>query len=239
MKIDPNFLLNAECVVIYNFFKDIIKSKLGVVEIQNLRINKIKGGDVLFIKPQDPQGEYHYFTACVNEKKTQVSVYQSWGRTVKLYKKEFPFSKFIEYLELLETVDFNKNTNTDDNSDFIKNFEKLFTIEKELYGITKVIEDNIKLYIQQDELNKVDEVDEDDEDEADEEELEENEKDQEVATYLNIPLSYYQNLKSVYLKIEKQPLDIIAYRIRMKGVKTRRYTKSKRKTRNIKLKRKN
>ena len=223
MDIYPNFLLNEECIDIYNLFESIIKStdvKHKKKYSTFINIHEIRSNDVLFIKPPDPHGEYHYFIACINSDKTQVSVYQSWGSTLRLFKKNFTFEEFIQYLKNLETVKFNKNNNN--NEIFKRDFTILFEIERELYGIQQVLVKTQELALEQEEQN------EKDENPVYDSEVEEDRQDMEVAQFLGIAFTYYQDLKRSYLSIEKKPIRIKAYRIRSYNVTKRRTYRTKR-----------
>jgi len=214
---DPEFLKNAECLYAHNLFEYILKNST-MYDSENIKLNQILPNDILLITCPSIFADYHLFTAVINEDRTQVHIYQSYGTYKRLFKLTLPFETFIELMKELSTFK---------TRDFLEDYQMMIGIETKLYGI------NTDEYIQR--ISEEYEAGEDDSDEDDSDE-DDSDEDEDVkedkarvianAKILNITPNLYANLERLY-NINSNEITITAYRLKPRGGKR---TNKKRKT---------
>ena len=218
---DPDFLKFVECELSNKLFKEILirSEKYNINE--NIKIHEIQPNDILLIQCPSIFAPYHFINAVVNEEKTSVSIFQSFGSSMRLHKIEMDYNKFQNYLI---SLDMYKNK----GRTFIDDYKMMIPIEGDLYGI------NIPDYIAKNEAQYTEEVEEEDNDDEKDEEAEE-EKNRIIQNSQQIGLSprYYEELEYTHA-INKNRLTITAYR-----VKPPNGGKRKRKSKTVKLRKRN
>ena len=210
---DQEFLKNAECLYTHNLFEYILKNST-MYDSKNIKLNQILPNDILLITSPSIFADYHLFTAVINEDKTQVHIYQSYGTYKRLFKLTFPFETFIELMKELSTFK---------TRDFLEDYKMMIGIETKLYGI------NTDEYIQrisEDDEEAEDNEEEDEDDDDDEDAKKDKERMIANAEILNITPKLYENLERLY-NINSNEITITAYRLKSKGGKR---TNKKRKT---------
>ena len=220
---DPNFLKFVECELSNKLFKEMLtrSNKYNIKE--NIKIQEIQPNDILLIQCPSIFAPYHFINAVINEEKTSVSIFQSFGSSMRLHKIEMDYNKFQNYLLSLNMYKNKGRT-------FIDDYKMMIPIEDDLYGI------NIPDYIAENEaqfIKKVKEDDEDDEDEEDEEDEEEKIRFIENSQQIGLSPRYYEELEYIH-SINMYRLNITAYR-----VKPPNGGKRKRKSKTVKLRKRN
>jgi hypothetical protein len=203
---DPEFLKKVECLYAHNLFEYILKNNT-MYDSKNIELNQILPNDILLITCPSIFADYHLFTAVINEDRTQVHIYQSYGTYKRLFKLTLPFETFIELMKELSTFK---------TRDFLEDYQMMIGIETKLYGI------NTDEYIQRISVDYEDNEDEDDDEDEDEDEA------RVIANskILNITPNLYANLERLY-NINSNEITITAYRLKPRGGKR---TNKKRKT---------
>lgn len=200
---DLEFLKNAECLYTHNLFKYILEN-IAMYDSKNIKLNQILPNDILLITCPSIFADYHLLTVVINEDRTQVHIYQSYGTYKRLFKLTLPFETFIELMKELSTFK---------TRDFLEDYQMMIGIETKLYGI------NTDEYIQR--ISIEDEDKDEDEDDSDEDEdVDEKEDKARVianAKILNIKPKLYQELERQY-RSEKE-ITITAYRLKPRGGK--------------------
>ena len=206
---DPEFLKKVECLYAHNLFEYILKNST-MYDSKNIELNQILPNDILLITCPSIFADYHLFTAVINEDRTQVHIYQSYGTYKRLFKLTLPFETFIELMKELSTFK---------TRDFLEDYQMMIGIETKLYGI------NTDEYIQRISVDYEDDED-DDEDEDDEDIKKDRARVIANAEILNITPNLYENLERLY-NINPNEITITSYRLKPRGGKR---TNKKRKT---------
>ena len=218
---NPDFLKYVECELSNKLFKEILirSEKYNINE--NITIQQIQPNDILLIKCPSIFAPYHFINAVVNEEKTSVSIFQSFGSSMRLHKIEMDYNTFHNYLL---SLDMYKN----EGRTFIDDYNMMIPIESNLYGI------NVPDYIAKNEAQYTEEVEEEDiDDEEDEEAKEEKIRIIQKSQEIGLSPRYYENLEYTHT-INKNRLTITAYR-----VKPPNGGKRKRKSKTVKLRKRN
>ena len=212
IELDPEFLKKVECLYAHNLFEYILENRT-MYDSKNIKLNQILPNDILLITCPSIFADYHLFTAVINEDKTQVHIYQSYGTYKRLFKLTFPFETFIELMKELSTFK---------TRDFLEDYQMMMGIETKLYGI------NTDEYIQRISVDYEDDEDEDEDEDEDDDEDAKKDKARVIANaeILNITPKLYENLERLY-NINSNEITITAYRLKSKGGKR---TNKKRKT---------
>ena len=197
MKKDPNFLLNTECILIHNLFENIL-NKIDKYNIENINIENISKNDILLIKCNSCFASYHFLLAVINKNKKKVNIYQSFGSSVKLFKKTISYIDFIRYLKTLHKIQEKKPKN------FVDYYTEMLPVEENLYGI------DVNSYIEI--LNKKYSNSEDYEEDEDDEDLK---NDKLKAESIKLPFIVYENLENEFNIAHNFPLEITAYRLKI------------------------
>lgn len=99
---NEQYLQNAECLSIYNFY-NYICSQLHMTKSQSDDVNsltKIEKDFVVTLKIPAVPGNYHFITAIVSPKNKSVDIYQSYGGSRKLYVlSNLPLNYFLKLLQ--------------------------------------------------------------------------------------------------------------------------------------------
>ena len=95
-----NKVNSAECVIIYEFYKNLFKKK-GVAELKEQTTDDIRKNDILTINVPDLLS-YHYIVAVINNDQTKVAIYQSIGESTRLFRIEIDYDTFIHLLKKCE-----------------------------------------------------------------------------------------------------------------------------------------
>jgi hypothetical protein len=211
---DPNFLKYVECELSNKLFKEILTRSNKYDINHHITIQNIQPNYILLIQCPSIFAPYHFITAVINEERTSVSIFQSFGSSMRLHKIEMDYNKFETYLLSL-------NTYKNEGREFIDDYNMLIPIESNLYGINvpDYIATNEAQYTKED--NMYDELDED--------------ENIIIQNSQKIGLSprYYEELEYIH-SINKYRLNITAYRVKPpNGGKRKRKT---RKTVNLRKK---
>ena len=218
---DPNFLKFVECELSNKLFKEILTRSKKYNIKENIKIEEIQPNDILLIKCPSIFAPYHFINAVINEEKTSVSIFQSFGSSMRLHKIEMDYNTFQNYLL---SLDMYKN----EGRTFIDDYNMMIPIESNLYGI------NVPDYIAKNEAQYTEEVEEEDiDDEEDEEAKEEKIRIIQKSQEIGLSPRYYENLEYTHT-INKNRLTITAYR-----VKPPNGGKRKRKSKTVKLRKRN
>ena len=213
---DPNFLKFVECELSNKLFKEMLTRSEKYNINENIKIQEIQPNDILLIQCPSIFAPYHFINAVVNKEKTTVSIFQSFGSSMRLHKIEMDYNKFQNYLLSLNMYKNKGRT-------FIDDYKMMIPIENDLYGI------NIPNYIAENEAQFTKkEEDEDDIDDDEEEKIRIIQKSQEIG----LSPRYYENLEYTHT-INMYRLNITAYR-----VKPPNGGKRKRKSKTVKLRKK-
>ena len=218
---NPDFLKYVECELSNKLFEEILirSEKYNINE--NIKIHEIQPNDILLIQCPSIFAPYHFINAVVNEEKTSVSIFQSFGSSMRLHKIEMDYNTFHNYLL---SLDMYKN----EGRTFIDDYNMMIPIESNLYGI------NVPDYIAKNEAQYTEEVEEEDiDDEEDEEAKEEKIRIIQKSQEIGLSPRYYENLEYTHT-INKNRLTITAYR-----VKPPNGGKRKRKSKTVKLRKRN
>ena len=218
---NPDFLKYVECELSNKLFKEMLTLSKKYNIKENIKIHEIQPNDILLIQCPSIFAPYHFINAVINEEKTSVSIFQSFGSSMRLHKIEMNYNTFQNYLLSLNMYKNKGRT-------FIDDYKMMIPIEGDLYGI------NVPDYIAINEaqFNKKEEDEEDDIDDIDDDE---EEKIRIMVNSQQIGLSprYYENLEYTHT-INKNRLTITAYR-----VKPPNGGKRKRKSKTVKLRKRN
>lgn len=203
---DPNFLKYVECELSNKLFKEILTRSNKYDINHHITIQNIQPNDILLIQCPSIFAPYHFITAVINEEKTSVSIFQSFGSSMRLHKIEMDYNKFETYLLGL-------NTYKNKGREFIDDYNMLIPIESNLYGINvpDYIATNEAQYTKED--NMYDELDED--------------ENIIIQNSQKIGLSprYYEELDYIH-SINEYRLNITAYRVKPpNGGKRKRKTR--------------
>ena len=214
---DPDFLKYVECELSNKLFKEIL-TRSEKYNIKEIKIEEIQPNDILLIECPSIFAPYHFINAVINEEKTSVSIFQSFGSSMRLHKIEMNYNTFQNYLLSLNM--YRKEGRT-----FIDDYNMMLPIESNLYGI------NVPHYIAINEaqFNKKEEDEEDDIDDDEEEKIRIMVNSQQIG----LSPRYYENLEYTH-SINKNRLTITAYR-----VKPPNGGKRKRKSKTVKLRKRN
>lgn len=215
---DPDFLKYVECELSNKLFKEILTRSEKYNIKEDIKIEEIQPNDILLIKCPSIFAPYHFINAVINEEKTSVSIFQSFGSSMRLHKIEMNYNTFQNYLLSLNM--YRKEGRT-----FIDDYNMMLPIESNLYGI------NVPDYIAINEaqFNKKEEDEEDDIDDDEEEKIRIMVNSQQIG----LSPRYYENLEYTH-SINKNRLTITAYR-----VKPPNGGKRKRKSKTVKLRKRN
>ena len=222
---DPNFLKFVECELSNKLFKEMLTRSEKYNINENIKIQEIQPNDILLIQCPSIFAPYHFINAVVNKEKTTVSIFQSFGSSMRLHKIEMDYNKFQNYLLSLNMYKNKGRT-------FIDDYKMMIPIENDLYGI------NIPNYIAENEAQFTKkEEDEDDIDDDEEEKIRIIQKSQEIG----LSPRYYENLEYTHSR-NMYRLTITAYRVKppnggkrkRKTVKLRKRNTKKRKSRRYK-----
>ena len=223
---DPDFLKYVECELSNKLFKEILTRSKKYNIKENIEIEEIQPNDILLINCPSIFAPYHFINAVINEDKTSVSIFQSFGSSMRLHKIEMNYNTFQNYLLSLNMYKNKGRT-------FIDDYKMMIPIEDDLYGI------NIPNYIAENEAQFTKKVEEEDIDDEEDEEAEE-EKNRMIQNSQQIGLSprYYEELEYIH-SINMYRLTITAYRVKPpNGGKRKRKSKtSKLRKRNTRKKR--
>ncbi len=223
---DPDFLKFVECELSNKLFKEMLTRSKKYNIKENIKIHEIQPNDILLIQCPSIFAPYHFINAVINEEKTSVSIFQSFGSSMRLHKIEMNYNTFQNYLLSL-------NMYKNKGRKFIDDYKMMIPIEDDLYGI------NIPDYIAENEAQFTKKVEEEDIDDEEDEEAEE-EKNRMIQNSQQIGLSprYYEELEYIH-SINMYRLTITAYRVKPpNGGKRKRKTKtSKLRKRNTRKKR--
>ena len=156
---DPDFLKYVECELSNKLFKEIL-TRSEKYNIKEIKIEEIQPNDILLIECPSIFAPYHFINAVINEEKTSVSIFKSFGSSMRLHKIEMNYNTFQNYLLSLNM--YRKEGRT-----FIDDYNMMLPIESNLYGI------NVPDYIAKNEAqyNKKEEDEEDDIDDDEEEKI--------------------------------------------------------------------
>ena len=214
---DPDFLKYVECELSNKLFKEIL-TRSEKYNIKEIKIEEIQPNDILLIECPSIFAPYHFINAVINEEKTSVSIFQSFGSSMRLHKIEMNYNTFQNYLLSLNM--YRKEGRT-----FIDDYNMMLPIESNLYGI------NVPDYIAKNEAqyNKKEEDEEDDIDDDEEEKIRIMVNSQQIG----LSPRYYEELEYTHSK-NKNRLTITAYR-----VKPPNGGKRKRKSKTVKLRKRN
>ena len=112
MAVDEKFLKDMECIYSRDLFKRIL-DETEKYDVSNIQLNQIEPNDILLIKCPSIFAPYHFIIAVVNQAANNIAIYQSFGSSRKLFKKNLPFVTFIELMGRLSTfkntINFNHN----------------------------------------------------------------------------------------------------------------------------------
>ena len=218
---DPNFLKFVECELSNKLFKEMLTLSKKYNIKENIKIHEIQPNDILLIQCPSIFAPYHFINAVINEEKTSVSIFQSFGSSMRLHKIEMNYNTFQNYLLSLNMYKNKGRT-------FIDDYKMMIPIEDDLYGI------NIPNYIAENEAQFTKKVEEEDiDDEEDEEAKEEKIRIIQKSQEIGLSPRYYENLEYTHT-INKNRLTITAYR-----VKPPNGGKRKRKSKTVKLRKRN
>ena len=215
---DPDFLKYVECELSNKLFKEILTRSEKYHIKEDIKIEEIQPNDILLIECPSIFAPYHFINAVINEEKTSVSIFQSFGSSMRLHKIEMNYNTFQNYLLSLNM--YRKEGRT-----FIDDYNMMLPIEGDLYGI------NVPHYIAINEaqFNKKEEDEEDDIDDDEEEKIRIMVNSQQIG----LSPRYYEELEYTHSK-NKNRLTITAYR-----VKPPNGGKRKRKSKTVKLRKRN
>ena len=203
---DPNFLKYVECELSNKLFKEILTRSNKYDTNQNITIQNIQPNDILLIQCPSIFAPYHFITAVINEERTSVSIFQSFGSSMRLHKIEMEYNRFETYLLSL-------NTYKNEGREFIDDYNMLIPIESNLYGI------NVTDYIAKNEAQYTKEDNIYDEDDEDENMIIQNSK------LIGLSPRYYEEIEYIH-SINGYRLNITAYRVKPpNGGKRKRKTR--------------
>ena len=222
---DPNFLKYVECELSNKLFKEILTRSNKYDTNQNITIQNIQPNDILLIQCPSIFAPYHFITAVINEERTSVSIFQSFGSSMRLHKIEMEYNRFETYLLSL-------NTYKNEGREFIDDYNMLIPIESNLYGI------NVPEYIATNEAQYTKEDNVYDEEDEDENIIIQN------SQKIGLSPRYYEELEYIH-SINEYRLNITAYRVKppnggkrkrksRKTVKLRKKSKIRKRTRRYK-----
>jgi len=211
---DPDFLKFVECELSNKLFKEILirSEKYNINE--NIKIHEIQPNDILLIQCPSIFAPYHFINAVINEDKTSVSIFQSFGSSMRLHKIEMDYNTFQNYLL---SLDIYKN----EGRTFIDDYNMMLPIESNLYGI------NVPDYIAENEAQYTEEDNIYDEDDEDEHRIIQNSQE------IGLSPRYYEELENTHSKNNNR-LTITAYRVIPPNG-----GKRKRKSKTVKLRKRN
>ena len=95
MDTDEEFLKDVECIYSRDLFKKILDDTKKY-DVSNIQLNQIEANDILLIKCPSIFAPYYFIIAVVNQAANNIAIYQSFGSSRKLFKKNLPFVTFIE-----------------------------------------------------------------------------------------------------------------------------------------------
>lgn len=222
---DPNFLKYVECELSNKLFKEILTRSNKYDINHHITIQNIQPNDILLIQCPSIFAPYHFITAVINEERTSVSIFQSFGSSMRLHKIEMDYNKFETYLLSL-------NTYKNEGREFIDDYNMLIPIESNLYGI------NVPEYISTNEAQYTKEDNMYDEEDEDENIIIQN------SQKIGLSPRYYEELEYIH-SINGYRLNITAYRVKppnggkrkrktRKTVKLRKKSKIRKRTRRYK-----
>lgn len=220
---NPNFLKYVECELSSKLFKEILTRSDKYNINHDITIQSIQPNDILLIQCPSIFAPYHFITAVINEQKTSVSIFQSFGSSMRLHKIEMDYNTFENYLLSL-------NMYKNEGRTFIDDYNMMLPIESNLYGI------NVPDYIAKNEAQYTEEDNIYDENDEDENRIIQNSQEIELSP------RYYEELERIHT-INEYRLTITAYRVKPpNGGKRKRKTrktvklrkKSKKRTRRYK-----
>ena len=217
MKIDENFLKDAECLSIYKLYQKILESNQYENE-GKIKPVYIIPNSILLIKCPSIFASYHYLVAVIDENRSYVDTYQSFGSTYRLRKISMSYKEFEFCLNYLNKIKKNIYKNK-----FAYELPYLLKIENKLNGID--IDEYVNILLEQYK-----------DDEYDEELSDLNEKDKEILDKLNIPYLIGDNLKHNYSLLKSESVDINLYIVKNFGGKLKKYKKNKTNKKNKKNK---
>ena len=214
MDTDTEFLKDVECLYSYKLFKRILDDTKKYNVSSNIQLNQIEPNDILLIKCPSIFAPYHFIIVVVNQIGDKVTIYQSFGSSKRLYKKNLSFDTFIELMVRLSTFK--------DDINFIEDYQMMTQeIEPALYNI------NIPEYVgflteNYERLRELNRELLDNDDEFDDDTIEEAEE-------LGISPVLYEHLEADYNGPSSE-IEITKYKLKPNPVGG----KSKRKTRKLK-----
>ena len=211
---DPNFLKFVECELSNKLFKEMLTLSKKYNIKENIKIHEIQPNDILLIQCPSIFAPYHFINAVVNEDKTSVSIFQSFGSSMRLHKIEMDYNTFHNYLL---SLDMYKN----EGRTFIDDYNMMLPIESNLYGI------NVPDYIAENEAQYTEEDNIYDEDDEDEHRIIQNSQE------IGLSPRYYEELENTHSKNNNR-LTITAYRVIPPNG-----GKRKRKSKTVKLRKRN
>jgi len=222
---NPNFLKDVECELSSKLFKEILTRSDKYNINHDITIQNIQPNDILLIQCPSIFAPYHFITAVINEERTSVSIFQSFGSSMRLHKIDMDYNTFETYLSSL-------NTYKNEGRKFIDDYKILLPIESNLYGI------NVTDYIAKNEAQYTKEDNIYDEDDEDENMIIQNSK------LIGLSPRYYEELEYIH-SINGYRLNITAYRVKppnggkrkrktRKTVKLRKKSKIRKRTRRYK-----
>lgn len=203
---DPNFLKYVECELSNKLFKEILTRSNKYDINQNITVQNIQPNDILLIQCPSIFAPYHFITAVINEERTSVSIFQSFGSSMRLHKIEMDYNRFETYLLSL-------NMYKNEGREFIDDYKMMLPIESNLYGI------NVPDYIATNEAQYTEEDNIYDEDDEDDNRIIQNSK------LIGLFTRYYEELERIHT-INNYRLNITAYRVKPpNGGKRKRKTR--------------
>jgi hypothetical protein len=215
MDTDTEFLKDVECLYSYKLFKRILDDTKKYNVSSNIQLNQIEPNDILLIKCPSIFAPYHFIIVVVNQIGDKVTIYQSFGSSKRLYKKNLSFDTFIELMVRLSTFK--------DDINFIEDYQMMTQeIEPALYNINipEYVGILTEHYEREQEKNR--ELLEDDFEEIDDDVIAEAEE-------LGISPVLYEQLEAQY-NITMREIEITKYSVKPNPIGGR----LKRKTRKLK-----
>lgn len=212
MRNDENFLKDAECLKIYEVYEKFLNENNNFKNEGKTKLSFITPNSVLLIKCPSIFASYHFLIAVIDNNRTYVDTYQSFGSSYRLRNVRLPF-KFFE-----KSINFLNNINKGKNRDlFYHKLPKLIEIEKNLYGI------NINEY-----QNKLlEQYEEDENEDKYEDELTDEQK--ELLKRLGIDPLIAENLERIYNLTKSDSVEIHLYLPKSYGGATKKKNSKKRK----------
>lgn len=222
MRNDENFLKDAECLKIYEVYEKFLNENINFKNEGKTKLSFITPNSVLLIKCPSIFASYHFLIAVIDNTRTFVDTYQSFGSSYRLRNIRIPFIFFEKSINFLNNI--NKGTN---RNLFYNKLPKLIKIEQDLYGI------NINEY-QNKLLQQYENEDED------EHMNDLTDKQSEILNRLGIDPLIAENLERNYELINGDSVEIYLYlpksyggATKKKNSKKRKYKKNSRKIKKI------